>query len=132
MVALTLLQTEFARTASHERTEEDLRMLRLSVDRASRLDGAWEEKADAHAEFHSLLADATRVPAYSLLARVISGSVRDMIAWAGPTAGEFITDSHRRLIRHLETQDADGAAGEAEHYLAGLGQCQEASAALRP
>lgn len=68
--------------------------------------------------------------ASSLLARLISDSVRDMIVWARSPAGEFITASHRRLIRHLETRDADGAARETEHYSARLGQCQETLATV--
>lgn len=117
--AIMRLQAEFARTASRQRTEADLRMLRESADRASRLDvGAWDSRAAAHAEFHCLLADATGGSAYSLLARLTSGSVRDMITLAGPDAAGLIAATHRRLIRHLEERDAGDAAGEMERYLA--------------
>ena len=116
--AIMRLQAEFARTASYQRTEAHLRLLRECSDRASRLGGAWEGRAAAHAEFHRLLADATGGSAYSLLARLISGSVRDMITRAGPDAGDLITAAHRRLTRRLEERDADGAAREMERFLA--------------
>jgi WhiB family redox-sensing transcriptional regulator len=128
--AIMQIQAEFARTASQRRTEADLRMLRHSVSRASGLNGAWEDRAAAHAEFHCLLADATGASAYALLARLISGGVREMIAWAGPSAGDLITAAHRRLTRHLETHDADGTAREMERYLALLGQAQGEPAAV--
>lgn len=120
--AIMRLQAECARTATYQRTEADLRLLRESSDRASRLGGAWEGRAAAHAEFHRLLADATGGSAYSLLARLISGSVRDMITRAGPDAGDLITAAHRRLTRHLEQHDADGAAREMERFMALLTQ----------
>jgi DNA-binding FadR family transcriptional regulator len=120
--AIVRLQAEFARTASIQRTEASLRLLRESADRASRMDGPWEDRAAAHAEFHGLLADATRGSAYSLLARLISDSVLDMITRAGPEAGDLITAAHRRLTRYLEERDGAGAAREMERYLALLSQ----------
>jgi DNA-binding FadR family transcriptional regulator len=71
--ALTLLQAEFARTAGQQRTEEDLHMLRQSADRASRLHDAREDRAAAHAEFHSLLADGAAPEAEHLIIIVIQG-----------------------------------------------------------
>ena len=125
--AIVRLQAEFARTASRQRTKADLRMLRESADTASRLDGARTSRAAAHAEFLCLLADATGGSAYSLLARLISGSVRDMITQAGPDAGDLITAAHRRLTRHLEERDADGAGREMERFLALLSQRKPAA-----
>lgn len=130
MHAFMQVQVEFARTASQRRTEDDLRALRDSIRRASGRSGAWKDQAAAHAEFHRLLADATGASAYALLAQLTSAGVREMIAWAGPAAGDFITAAHRRLMRHLETRDADGAAREMERYLALLGQVQDEPAAV--
>lgn len=124
--AIMRLEAEFARAASRQRTEADLRMLRESADRARRLDGAWEGRAAAHAEFHCLLADATG-GAYSLLARLTCDGMRDMITRAGPDADGLITAAHRRLTRLLEERDADGAAEEMERYLALLSQCKPAA-----
>lgn len=125
--AIIRLEAEFARVAGIQRTESGLRVLRESVDRASRVNGAWEARAATHAEFFRLLADATGGSAYYLLAHLISGSVRDMITRAGPGAGELILRTHRRLIRLLEDRDADGAAEEMERYLALLSQGEPAT-----
>jgi DNA-binding FadR family transcriptional regulator len=120
--AIAGLEAEFARAACHRRTDNDLRILRASADRASRLAGDWESRSAAHAEFHVLLADASRGGAYSLIARLISGSVRDLITRAGPEAGDLITAAHRRLTRYLEERDADGAAWEMAGYLGVLSE----------
>jgi DNA-binding FadR family transcriptional regulator len=116
--AIIRLEAEFARTACIQRTENGLRVLRESVDRASQVSGAWETRAAAHAEFLRLLAYVTGGSAYYLLAQLISGSVRDIITRAGPGAGELISGTHRRLIQLLEARDAEGAAEEMERYLA--------------
>lgn len=126
--AIMRLQAEFVRTASHQRTEADLWLLRENCDRASRLNGAWTSRAAAHAEYHRLLGDATGGSAYALLAQLISGSVRDMITWAGPDAENLITAAHRRLTRRVEERDADGAAREMERFLALLSLSRARSA----
>jgi DNA-binding FadR family transcriptional regulator len=120
--AIIGLQAEFARAACYRRTEDDLRILRVSADRASRLDGDWDIRSAAHAEFHILLADASRGGAYALIARLISGSVRDLVTRAGPESDDLIIAAHRRLIRYLEERDADGATQEMARYLAVLSQ----------
>jgi GntR family transcriptional regulator, transcriptional repressor for pyruvate dehydrogenase complex len=133
--AITLLQSMFVRLASKERTDDDLRSLRQSVDRASDMKDAWEDRAAAHAEFHCLLADATRAASYSLVARCIQDSMRDMIASAGQPEGDRIIAAHRQLIFHLQARDADSAVWEMRRYLAQLAQAQSrplAAPAARP
>lgn len=125
--AIIRLQAEFARTASHQRSEADLWLLRESAEKASLPNDAWESRAAAHAEFHRLLAYATGGSAYCLLALLISDSMRDMITRAGPGAADLITAAHRRLTRHLEERDAEGAAEEMERYLALLSQRKPAA-----
>jgi DNA-binding FadR family transcriptional regulator len=85
MPSLMLLQSTFARVACTQRTARDLDVLRNSVAQTCALPpgGPWDRKAAAHAEFHSLLADATGVADFALVARHISGSVQDLITWAG-------------------------------------------------
>jgi DNA-binding FadR family transcriptional regulator len=74
-----------------------------------------------HAEFYSLLADATGTSAYALLARCVGGSIRDMIVLAGPSAESLIIASRRRLLVYLRARDADGAAQEMADHLERLG-----------
>jgi DNA-binding FadR family transcriptional regulator len=124
MPALTRVQSVVARLASAHRTGHDLRILRESAERAAGLppDAGWERKAVAHAEFYSLLADATGTSAYALLARCVSGSIRDMIVLAGPSAESLIIASRRRLLVYLRARDADGAAQEMADHLERLEQ----------
>jgi DNA-binding FadR family transcriptional regulator len=116
--AIMQLEAEFARIACRQCTEAGLQALRESADRAASVGGSWETRAAAYAEFQCLLADVTGGSAYYLLAKLMSGSVRDMITRAGPGSGEFIAAAHSRLIQKLEERDADGAAQEMERYVA--------------
>lgn len=118
--AVVLLQSTFVRLACEQRTDEDLRALRESVDRASGMNGTWPDRAGAHAEFHCLLGDATRAAPYSLLAYYIRDSMRDIITAAGESGGGRIVVAHRRLISYLEARDADSAIWEMRRYLAQL------------
>jgi GntR family transcriptional regulator, transcriptional repressor for pyruvate dehydrogenase complex len=122
--ALIQVQSTFARVACEQLTPQDLHALRASVDRACALpaDAAWDRKAAAHAEFHHLLAEATGAPGHALLARSVGGSLQEMITLAGPAAENLIIASHRRLLGHLVSRDADGAAREMEDLMARLFQ----------
>ena len=122
--ALMLMQSTFARVACEQRTPRDLHVLRASVDQACALpaEAAWDRKAAAHAEFHHLLAEAAGAPGYALIARSIRGSLREMITLAGPAAEDLIIVSRCRMLRHLASRDADGAAREMEDHIARLSQ----------
>ena len=122
--ALMLIQSTFARVACEQRTPRDLHVLRASVDQACALPAvvAWDRKAAAHVEFHHLLAEAAGASGYALIARSIGGSLREMITLAGPTAEDLIIVSRCRMLRHLASRDADGAAREMEDHMARLSQ----------
>jgi DNA-binding FadR family transcriptional regulator len=122
------LEAEFARVACRQCTEAGLQALRECAASAAGVGGSWESRAAAYAEFHCLLADVTGGSAYYLLARLMNGSVRDLITRAGPESGEFIAAAHRRLIQRLEKRDADGAAEEMERCVALLTGHQQAGA----
>lgn len=122
--ALTLIQSAFARIACAQQTAHHLQALRDSVDQACALPPgeAWEDKAAAHAQFHCLLADAAGAAGFALLARFISGSLHDLIVQARPSTEGFIITSHRHLLGHLETRDAEAAAREMEDHISWLSQ----------
>jgi DNA-binding FadR family transcriptional regulator len=119
-----LVQSTFARVACEQQIPQALYALRASVDQACALpaDAAWDRKAAAHAEFHCLLAEATGASGYALMARSIGGSLREMIKLAGPAAEDLIIASRRRMLGHLASRDADGAAREMEDHMARLSQ----------
>jgi DNA-binding GntR family transcriptional regulator len=122
--ALVLVQSTFAHAACEHRTPRDLYVLRASVDRAFALpaDAGWERKAAAHAEFHYLLAEATGAAGHAPLARSMGSSLREIITRAGPAAERLIVASRRRMLLHLGSRDADGAAREMEDHIARLFQ----------
>jgi GntR family transcriptional regulator, transcriptional repressor for pyruvate dehydrogenase complex len=117
-----LMQSTIARIACTEHTASHLHSLRASIGQACSLppDADWERKAAAHARFHCLLADATGAPGFSLLARCIGDSLRDMIILAGPAAEDDIIASRHRLLSHLEARNAEAASKEMLSYLSRL------------
>lgn len=124
MSALMLTQSAIARVACEQRTPRDLHVLQASVDQACALpaEAAWDRKAAAHEEFHHLLAEATGASGYALITKSIGGSLREMITLAGPAAEDLIIVSRCRMLRHLASRDADGAAREMEDHMARLSQ----------
>jgi DNA-binding FadR family transcriptional regulator len=114
-----MVQSTLARVASAQRTQQDMHALRDNVDKACALsaDTAWDRKAAAHAEFHQLLAQATGASGYALLALFLGGSMEELIVRAGPAAEGLIIASRRRVLGHLDSRDAEGAAREMEAHM---------------
>jgi GntR family transcriptional regulator, transcriptional repressor for pyruvate dehydrogenase complex len=119
---LISLQSAATRIACQRMTAQQLNALQASVEQASRLSARhdWERKATAHAELFNLLGDSTGDPVLALLVSSATGWLHDLLMAVGPRADGIILSSRRRLLRHLSTGDADGAAREMEHHLVGL------------
>jgi DNA-binding FadR family transcriptional regulator len=132
MTALMIVQSTLARVAASRRTPQDLHALRDNVIQACALpaDTTWDRKAAVHAEFHRLLAKATGASGYALLAQFIGGSLEELIMRAGPAAEDLIVASRRRVLGHLDSRDAEGAAREMEDHMALLYQQPDARAVL--
>jgi hypothetical protein len=81
-----------------------------------RLNGRQPEDA-ADAEIFGLLAGAVQDPAVAGVLRLGPQIVRDLASVAGPAADGIITNSNRRLLRHLRAADADAAEYEMERFL---------------
>ena len=116
------MQSAAARIACQRMTAQHLNALHASVEQASCLSARhdWERKATAHAELFNLLGDSTGDPVLALLVSSATGWLHDLLMTVGPRADGIILSSRRRLLRHLRTRDADGAAREIEHHLIGL------------
>jgi DNA-binding GntR family transcriptional regulator len=116
---LISLQSAATRIACQQMTAQHLNALHASVEQAFSLSARqdWERKATAHAELFNLLGDSTGDP---VLASSATGWLHDLLMRVGPRADGIILSSRRRLLRHLRTRDADGAAREMEHHLRGL------------
>jgi GntR family transcriptional regulator, transcriptional repressor for pyruvate dehydrogenase complex len=119
---LISLQSAATRIACQRMTAQHLNALRASVEQAACLSARhdWGRKAAAHAELFNLLGDSTADPVLAPLAGSATGWLLDLLMAVGPRADGIILSSRRRLLRHLRTGDADGAAREMEHHLTGL------------
>jgi GntR family transcriptional regulator, transcriptional repressor for pyruvate dehydrogenase complex len=119
---LISLQSAATRIACQRMTAQHLNALHASVEQASCLSARqdWGRKATAHAEVFNLLGDSTGDPVLALLVGSATGWLHDLLMAVGPRADGIILSSRRRLLRHLRTRDADGAAREMEHHLTGL------------
>lgn len=119
---LISLQSAAIRIACQRMTAQHLNALHASVEQASCLSARpdWGRKATAHAELFNLLGDSTGDPVLALLVGSATGWLHDLLMVVGPRADGIILSSRRRLLRHLSTRDADGAAREMEHLLMGL------------
>ena len=119
---LISLQSTAIRIACQRMTAQHLNALHASVEQASCLSARpdWGRKATAHAELFNLLGDSTGDPVLALLVGSATGWLHDLLMVVGPRADGIILSSRRRLLRHLSTRDADGAAREMEHHLMGL------------
>ncbi len=77
----------------------------------------WEQKAAAHAEIFSLLAQAVDDQAVARVLTLGSDIVRDLAITAGPAADGVIISSRRRLLDGLRAGDAEAAEHEMEEHL---------------
>jgi DNA-binding FadR family transcriptional regulator len=106
--------------ASSRMTTQHLKALQDSVGQARCLPArlAWNDKATAHAQIFTLLADViTDRPVPVMLLGDVVGAVHDLMIAVGPAADGVILSSRRRLLDLLRAGDADGAAAEMEKHL---------------
>ena len=108
------------RAASSRMTPQHLKALQDSVGQARCLPArlAWDDKATAHAQIFSLLADMiTDRPVPARLLGDAAGAVHDLMIAVGPAADGIILSSRRRLLDLVRAGDAEGAAAEMEKHL---------------
>jgi DNA-binding GntR family transcriptional regulator len=108
--------TMATRDACVRMTTARLRALHDSVEYASCLTGGsgWGQRAAAHAEIFTLLADMTDGADLATVMPATTDVVYDAV---GPVAHGMIVSSRRRLLAHMRAGDADGAALEMERHL---------------
>jgi GntR family transcriptional repressor for pyruvate dehydrogenase complex len=116
-----ILEVEIAGLAAERAEEEDVRAMRVQLDRMLALIEAPEGYVDADVEFHALLARAARngvlltmlEPIVDLLraSRRVSASRR-------PGSALRALGEHEEILRHVEAGDAKGARREMCAHLA--------------
>ncbi len=115
-----ILEVEIAGLAAERAEEEDVRAMRVQLDRMLTLIEAPEGYVDADVEFHALLARAARngvlltmlEPIVDLLraSRRVSASRR-------PGSALRALGEHEEILRHVEAGDAEGARREMRAHL---------------
>jgi DNA-binding FadR family transcriptional regulator len=107
------------RVACAEITTSRLAGLQESAGQANRIPAKpeWDRKAAAHAEFFSLLAEATDDAHTARVLVFGAGFAYDLMIAVGRVADGVVQNSHERLFTHLRAGDAEAAAYEMEECL---------------
>lgn len=113
------IESLVVRVACERADEAMLDRLEANVEQAVKLSsqGDWDEKAIVHTEFHNVLAQATGNPVLAALMDSLMAVMRELVLAAGPTEGDLVVRSRRRLLKHLRARDADAAEAEMQRYL---------------
>jgi DNA-binding FadR family transcriptional regulator len=68
-------------------------------------------------EFHNILATATNNPVIVAMMQGLMQVMEKVVLAVGPTEGDVVLRSRRRLLKHLRAGDADAAVEEMERHL---------------
>ena len=115
------IESAIVRTACERHTSADIKRLHENLDVAAEAirNGDFFARAEAHLEFHMILAQATRNPIMESMMEALIGVMRQFIHSIGPRDdADYVRPSRRRFMRHLEARDADAAVAEMERHLA--------------
>lgn len=117
--ARTWIESTVIRVACERMTDEVFDRLKANVDEATRLSELhdWEQKAKVNVEFHIILAEATANPVMIAITQGLMQVMEKVVLALGPTEGDIVLRSRRRILKHLEKRDADAAVAEMERYL---------------
>lgn len=113
------IESSVIEAACQRADDEMLDRLQANVDEAARLSkaGDLESKALVHIEFHNLLAEATGNPVIVAVMQSIMEVMRAVVLAAGPTEGDIVLRSRRKLMKHLRNRDSAAAVAEMRRHL---------------
>jgi len=114
------IESAIVRAACERHTAEDIEALNGNLTAASeairRKD--FHARAEAHLEFHMILARTTSNPIMEIVMEALIGVMRQFIHAIGPQQdSDYVLPSRRRFMRQLEARDAEAAVGEMERHL---------------
>ncbi|MEU3270881.1 FadR/GntR family transcriptional regulator [Saccharomonospora sp. NPDC006951] len=117
--ARTWLESLVVRVACERMTDEVMGKLTANVAEAAALSAAgdWERKAVVHVQFHNILAEATGNPVMVAMIDALMQVMRKIVLTLGPSEGDVVLRSQRKVIKHLKARDADAAVAEMERHL---------------
>jgi GntR family transcriptional repressor for pyruvate dehydrogenase complex len=113
------LEALIVRVACQRADAEALDALDANVEEVARLSeaGDWERKALVNVEFHNLLAEATGNPVMVAMMQGLMDVMTKIVLRLGPTEGDVVLQSRRRLMKHLRDRDVDAAVDEMHNHL---------------
>lgn len=113
------IESVVVEVACERADDQMLDRLQSNVDEATRLSRLedWESKSLVNIEFHNLLAEATGNPVVVAVVKSLMDVMREVVLGAGPTEGDVVLRSRRRLIKHLRNRDSAAAVEEMRRYL---------------
>jgi DNA-binding FadR family transcriptional regulator len=114
------IESAIVRAACSRHTAADLNRLHENLDSAAEATRRKDffGRAEAHLEFHMILARATRNPIMETMMEALIGVVRQFIHTIGSQEiSEYILPSRRRFLRFFEMRDQDAAVKEMERHL---------------
>ena len=114
------IESAIIRTACEVYTATDLNNLRENLElaaEATRRDDFFA-RADAHLEFHMILARATRNPILIVVMEALIGIMRQFVHSIGSQQiSDYVLPSRKRFLQHFEARDAEAAVKEMERHL---------------
>jgi GntR family transcriptional regulator, transcriptional repressor for pyruvate dehydrogenase complex len=114
------IESAIIRTASEVYTAADLNRLRENIELAAEATqrNDFFARADAHLEFHMILARATRNPILIVVMEALIGIMRQFVHSIGSQQiADYVLPSRRRFMQHFEARDAEAAVKEMERHL---------------
>jgi GntR family transcriptional regulator, transcriptional repressor for pyruvate dehydrogenase complex len=114
------IESAIVRAACKRHTAADIKKLHENLDSVAE---AMDRKdffgrAEAHLEFHMILARATCNPIMETVMEALIGVVRQFVHTIGSQEiNEYVLPSRRRFLRYFEARDAEAAVKEMEQHL---------------
>ena len=114
------IEQAVVRAACQRHTAADVAALEANLVTAADAIGRQDfyARAEAHLEFHMILARATRNPMMEVVMEALIGVMRGFIRKIGPgRVGDYVLSSRRRFMRQLVARDEVAAVAEMERHL---------------
>ena len=113
------VESFIVRLACERRDEADLSALEDNIALVANLTeaGRLSERASANVEFDNLLAAASKNPLLIAFMTSISAASREVVHMLGVTGGDVVLRSHRLVLTHVRSRDADAAVAEIQRHI---------------
>ena len=117
--ARTGVESVVVRLACERMDDNDIAALEENLRLVAQLtaEGKLRERGAVNVEFDNLLADATKNPVLAAFMRSISAASREVFSTLGPTEGDIVLRSHRKVLKLLVAGNADGAVEEMNRHI---------------